>query len=321
MAKIPATIANLYLLLGPEAGEKANLINTLAATAQKTHGELDRYKFYPYDLEMTGLISLISTSSLFGGARFIVLANFEALKKPDLDNLTAALKKPQDDLYIILTSDGFKADKKLENLCPPANKRIFYELRAAERERFVESFFKKNNQVISREAIDRLLELIENQNELKVAMEALLSFYSGQDINEVMVDGLIVSSKEVSIFTLFERLALRDSSALEVLNNLALNSEGVGVQTLTGLTWQFRKLLNLKELAAGGTVSDETLRNLAIIGKKSGDLYRTALRKYSLTELKMVMVKLNEYDELLRSGLNPQLQRLALDSFVLPLVK
>jgi DNA polymerase-3 subunit delta len=313
--------ANLYILLGPETGNKNIFVETLLQKARKEHGEVERYKFYPYDADIGNIVSLIKTPSLFSACRFVIFANMDVFKKNETDLLMPALKTVSHDLYIIILSDLYKLDKRIEELCLPANKKIFWEMKENDREHWLRSFFRSSGHTITPDAVERLLELIENNlQDLKIAAESLAGFCPKErPISEEDIDRLIIHNKEENIFTLFSHLAQRNlEGAVESLNQIAFGSEGAGVSSVTGLIWQFRRLVALKEhTEAGRALNEEAFRSLAVIGKRSQQLYQQALRRYTLKELRTIMTQLTDCDELLRSGLNKELQHIALDNFLI----
>jgi DNA polymerase-3 subunit delta len=131
------------------------------------------------------------------------------------------------------------------------------------------------------EALDDLLEMVENNTEeLKRACEMLNFYFSeGAHIGSEDVDHILYHSKEESVFTLFDKIAARDlEGALDIYSKLRLAAQGEIVQLLGGLLWQIRKLLETALLLEAGINPDQAFRSLKIFGKKRQDLFLSGTR-------------------------------------------
>ena len=73
----------VFLLLGPEEGEKAEFINREPDKIRSLYPDFEDYVFFGGDEDGGGLSSALSQSSLFSSYRFVVLKHYENVKKTD----------------------------------------------------------------------------------------------------------------------------------------------------------------------------------------------------------------------------------------------
>lgn len=319
MAKEQIINRSIYILLGIEIGKKNLALETINTKLKKEFGELNIYKYYGHDFNIGELVSLIRTPSLFGGFRVVHFNSSESLKKADVDLLSETLKTASHDFAIIFLSDEYKIDKKLEDLCHLSQKQTFYEMNDNEKRGYIKKYFTDNDKKITEEAIERILELVDNNSqEMQTACGALAIFYNNSPIiNEDNVDELIIYSKEESVFTLFNKLCYKNlESSAEILVKIANSADGISAYSLITLTTQYRKLLSFKyDLKSYNT--EEAYRKNAIFGKKNQACFLEASKLYSIAELKQILVQITNIDTLMRSGLsNKQMQRIAIEKLI-----
>lgn len=319
------SIAHIYLLLGPEIGQKTEFINRLRREIHSVDPGVEQYKFYPYDSKMSEIIIILQTPGLFQAKRFVHLSNIEDFDSSQMDQLIRALSNLSEDVWVVMTSNltqTAKIHRKIESVVPEKNKHIFWEMFENRKHEWIQNFFQKENLRITTEALERLLSLVENNTqELGVACDALAGYFRQKDIiDEEDVNRFIVHSREETVYTLFSHIVRSDlSGACESLNTLALSTEGVGVQTLSRLLWQFRRLLRFKELTEGGMSPDTAARQTMILGRHQINLYQSAARKFSGEFLRNTLMRFSEYDALLRSNYPKNMQKIIIESFLVSL--
>lgn len=316
---------HIYLLLGPEVGQKTDFIRQLYKEISALEPNVEQYKFYPYDSQMSEIITIIQTPGLFQEKRFLHLANLEDFEATQLEQLIQTLSSVSPDVWVVMSSNQTqlaKIHKKIDQVVPAKNKRIFWEMFESRKHEWIQTFFQKEGIKISPEAIERLLSLVENNTqELGVACEALAGyFHDKMVINEEDVSLFIVHSREESVYTLFSYIIHADLNAVcESLTSLALSAEGVGVQTLTRLVWQFRKVMRLKELLEEGLSLEAAAKQQMILGKHQVELYKKAAHRFSLPRLREILIQFSQYDTLLRSNYPKNLQKTIVESFLVSL--
>ncbi|MGL4524184.1 MAG: DNA polymerase III subunit delta [Spirochaetia bacterium] len=316
---------NAHLLLGPEIGQKQEFVDALFLQAQKSDPAIERYKFYPYDAAIHEIINIIETPGLFQSARFLQIANIEDFKAVDMEKLLIAITHMSSSVWVVLFStqnQAPKIHKKLEHVIPAKNRRIFWEMFENRKHEWINEFFTKEGIKIAPDAIDKLLVLVENNTqELRVACEALAGFFENQAmITEENVSTFVIHSREESVYSLFFYILNTDLVAsCDCLLRLAMSPESIGVQTLTGLLWQFRKVLKLKELLEAGISIDLAAKQVMILGKHQIQLYHKATKKYSMDQLHIFLREFCVYDGLLRSNYPRDMQRILIENFILML--
>jgi len=296
---------NIHLLLGPENGEKKEFIKTLEKNIIKSSGEPEKFRFYPYDTEIGEIVSIMKNGSLFSSHKIVTINNCEDIKKKNsVEQLVEYCKSPSDDVTLILVSDGNKVDTKIEKAIPSAQKKIFWEMFENRKKDWVISFFRKKGLTIDYDAVELLLDMIENNTDsMKNDCEKLAFYFKeGARITEEDIENFLYHSREENVFTLFEKVCRRDlETSLDVLNSIVLAKETQPVQLLSGLLWQFKNLLNLSSLLSKNTNQSEALLKSNIRGKKNQKTYMEAVRNYKTRELEQIISLIEEYDHRLRT--------------------
>lgn len=311
----------LYLLLGPEEGEKDLFVQRLIGRIAKAIGQAPEiHRFYSFDSEVPEVLAALRNGALFSPYRVVLLRNVELLtKKKDLEQLTqyAAHPAPQSSLVMFSEEIG-RIDKRLEKLVPKENKVIFWELFENQKMGWILNFFKKRNIRINPQAAAFLLEMVENNTkELKDTCEKLSIFFGkGSEIRYADVEKILYHSKDENVFTLFDKIAGRDFDAsLEVLAKLLLSREADPVGLLAGLLHQVRRLKSLKLLIEKRYSSEEAFSRAKITGKRMQKVYSAGMQHYTLQELQAIVQLIARFDYRVRSlgsVLHPNLLQLFL---------
>ena len=297
----------VYLLLGPEAGKKSDFINDIIASQKdKNKGDPDIYRFYPYGLDTSEVVSILKNGSLFAKSKVVVLNRLEELKgKGILDPLIDYCKKPAQDAVLILLSDTVKdVPAAIKRLVPKENTVIFWEMFEGEKKGWVINFFQKAKIRIEPDAVDSLLELVENNTQvLKGECERLSQFFgAGAAITSDQIEDFLYHTKEENVFSLFSRMVLRDLPAtLEILTNILLSKEKNADSLLNGILWQTERLLLLKRLIERNYSADDAFKRVGITGKRNQRIYSTGLSNYGLEELERIIRLIYETQVRLRT--------------------
>lgn len=301
----------LYSFTGTESGEKADAINTLRAKHQKKYGEIENHVFYSSETPFADVISLLLNGSLFSPGRFVVFNNAEVLKKKEEVELLSQWAKTEDDTSVlVLCSDENSIDKKIENIVPKENRRVFWEMFQDKKEQWLRSYFMREGYKIESDAVDAILELVENNTaELKRECARFFAcFEKGHLITVDDVDQILSHNREESPFTLFDALATnaapstRLENALEILQKIRLSKDSNAVSLIAGLTFCFRRLLVWQKLKENGAVSQFDLKIKGFASKKAQDQYSRASRIWNIDDTNRILALLASSDISLRSG-------------------
>jgi DNA polymerase-3 subunit delta len=321
----------LFLLLGPEEGEKEAFIKRLIDRIAKEIGEPPEiYRFYAFEHALAEVLSVLRNGSLFARHRIVLLRGVEEIRrKAEIEMLAEYCVRPAPDTTLVLVSEEVgRIDDRLKKLVPRDSQQIFWELFDNQKVGWIVGFFRQRGMEIDSEAAGFLLEMVENNTKsLRDICEKLALYLGGavklaegqrpasriglQDIEE-----LLYHSKEENVFTLFERMSLRDFAAsLEVLDKILLARETDAVQLLGGLLLQYRKLMALKLLTDQRYSLSEAFVRIGIRGKRNQKLYADAARRYSLPELRSIVRLVAVFDRRVRE-LKSSLHACVLQLFV-----
>ena len=310
----------VYILLGPENGEKDEFLSRLQkAILKKTGEQPEEHRFYPYKLECPNLVAILRNNALFSKHRIVILNEaHEIKKKSDIDILTGYLKHPVDDATLILISDEYRIDRRLSGAVPKGNIKIFWELFENRKQAWIFDYFKKAGFSVEKEAVTLLLELVDNDTrDLKRECDRLILFLEGSEIITAdKVEELVYHSKAESVFTLFDQIAGGNfKGSLEVLQSLRLSGAGDPGQILASLTWQFRRLLSVRRLVDRRYGYEDALKQVNIRGKKNGRIYTEACGRYTSADLENILGLVAFHEADFRSGL-ADLQNFGLELFL-----
>lgn len=310
----------VYLLAGPEAGKRAAFIDEIkAAVLAADGGAAEEHRFYASDVGVNDLLSLLRNGSLFSSRRLVEYRGAEFVKtKDELKALAEYLAAPAQDAVLILVTESFYAEKVLEDAVGKARKRTFYELFDNEKPRWVESRMRERGLSIDSEAVETLLELIENDTaDLEAACARLaLLFPEGSRLTSDDIEAALARNRQEDAFSLFARMVEDEVAwALETLDAVLADRSGGAVQVISALTWSFRRLLKLHALLDGGEGFDTACLKLGIRAKSLQALHRQAVKRYPRPACERIIGLAADFDGHARS-MGSVLERPLLQLFV-----
>ncbi|MDR3171654.1 MAG: DNA polymerase III subunit delta [Treponema sp.] len=330
------TKGSCFLFLGPEIGEKQDAINEIrqrlrreGAAPAKTKGRakagaveaevsLEETSFYAGETPVQELVSVLRNGSLFSDTRLIFIKNAELLKKKEeVELLASYMADPQADTTLILISEATSLAKGLETPVPAGAKRVFWELFENRKQEWVASFFRRAGCRIGEDAIETLLELVENNTDaLRQACSRLMLFLGkGAVLTGADVEQWLSHTREESAFTLFSRIAAGDlAKSLESLHTLLMAKESP-VTIMAGLTWCFRKLRDYLFLVESGNPGDTDFKKIGLTSVKARKDYEAASRRYNSATVNVCLSLTAQYDILIRSN-GPSLETILMDLYL-----
>jgi len=313
----------VYLLLGPERGEKARFVQRITNNIEKRDGEPPEvHRAYAFEAQIPDVLVLLRNGCLFSRHTAVILNDAEQIKsKDDLALLAEYIARPAAESTLILVSDSANigsVSRKIQDAVPKGGRKIFWEMFEDRKLGWIRSYFDKRRIHISAESAAFLLEMIENNTlELEKECERLALFF-GPD-TELGIDTIsqyIYHGREENVFTLFERLAARDfPAAQEILSKILLSKESDSTALMGGLLWQARKLIDLKRLLLENYSPEEAFSRIDIKGKRRRAVYMKAHEAYTLGEVRSFIPLIAEFEMRLRScraDLHPVLLQLFL---------
>jgi DNA polymerase-3 subunit delta len=289
--------APVHLFLGPEEGEKMAAVSEIRAALQQVHGDgLEEHSFYAFETPADQVVSLLRNGSLFGSGSLVRYRAVEHLKRKDeIAPLAAYAAAPAEGAVLILESPEVSVAKGLEQVSGSRNKKIFWEMFDDQKHGWLLGYFRRHKVEIETEAVDLMLELVQN-NTLDLRQEAdRLIAYVGQRITAEDVDQYIYHAREESVFSLFDAIMSEDlDHALDVAGKLLAGSEAI--QIVIGLSWQLDRLFHLQELRRAGIpdrgLFDALTRSTGqrITSKRAQKNLTEAMRRYSPEECSAIKV-------------------------------
>jgi DNA polymerase-3 subunit delta len=295
-----------YIFLGPELGKKQDAINDIRKKiADHAGAPAEETVFYAGETPVSRIASTIQNHSLFAEMRLFLVKNADQIKKKDeVDLIASCMKELEADTALILVSEETKLAAGLDNAVPKENRKIFYELFESEKSEWVRSFFRREGFNIGPDAVETILEMVENNTDaLRRECSRLLVFLSkDRPVESGDVEKWLSHSREESAFTLFSRIAAGDlSRAVESLHTLLAAKESPQ-SILAGLAWCFRKLRDYLALLETGEANSFELKKIGLAAPKARDDYAAAARRYSAAGADASLALTAEYDILLRSS-------------------
>ncbi|NNM68141.1 MAG: DNA polymerase III subunit delta [Spirochaetales bacterium] len=295
--------SRIWLLLGPETGQKQTFIQELKKDLAKEFGqEPEVHRHYAFEVNFSDVLSLALNGDLFCPHKLILVGNAEELKKADAEKLKEFLEQPNPPSTLVLLSEETRQEA-LGKVIPKDQVKVFWEMFEGQKKGWVIHHFQELNLTLTPDAADFFLEMVDNNTEqIRLEAQKLRAFFErGWTITLNELEAFLVHSKEENVFTLFERIADGNfAKALEILKKIlsAKDTEGIGL--LSGLVWQFKTLLNFQVKILERQGVDEAFLALNIRAKKAQGSYLAASRKYSLHDVQNILVLISEFDLRLR---------------------
>jgi DNA polymerase-3 subunit delta len=300
---MPAGFCRIFL--GPELGKKQDALNDLRRTLFRGTNPPEETSFYAGETGVFEMVDALRNGALFAESRLFLIKNAELVKKKEeIELLASYMAAPREDTGLILLSESTSLAKGLENGVSRECRKVFYELFENQKTEWVADFFRREGFSIGPEAVETILELVENNTEaLKRDCSRLILFLDrAKTIGPEDVEKWLSHTREESSFTLFSRIAAGDfSRALESLHTLLAAKEAFPL-IFGGLVSCFRKLRDYLFLAASGNLGDFELRKIGISFPKARDDYAKAAYRYDLAGAETCINLTAEYDILLRSS-------------------
>jgi DNA polymerase-3 subunit delta len=296
-------VSQSYLFLGPELGRKEDAVAEIRKKMTRNGILPEETSFYAGETPVSDITAVLLNGSLFAEDRLILIKNAEQIKKNDADLVAAALSSLPAGTAVLFLSGETRLAKALEDAVPKSNKQVFWELFENEKTEWVRSFFRREGFRIEDDAVDAILEMVENNTGALGRECSRLMLFLGKEtvISASLAEEWLSHSREESAFTLFSRIAAGDlSRSLESLRTLLGAKETVPA-IFAGLAWSFRKLRDYLALTESGGVNDFELRRAGFASPKARADYAAAAKRYDQAAADTCLSLTAEYEILARS--------------------
>jgi DNA polymerase-3 subunit delta len=312
-----------YLFAGPEIGEKADETARIRSALREKYGaSLEETTFYALETQMGEMAGIMLNGSLFAAARLFIIKNAEAVKKKeDVKMLSSVLENLDGGTTAILLSDENGIDRTLEKAAG-GNKKIFWEMFESRKREWLHNFFRREGFTITGEAVDTILEMVENNTDaLRSQCRNLFLFCDKtRPVTAADVERLLSHTRSESTFTLFSAIASGNTEqSLEILHAL-LDAKESSVSIFAGLLWCWHKLRDYKALLESGPANDFELKKMGLSSPKVRQDYINAARRYGMDEVNRCITLTAETDMRIRMN-GAVLERLALEWYVYKVAK
>ena len=251
MASRSAQPVPIYLFLGPEEGEKgAAIAEQRSALQSRTGGELEEFNLYAFDTTPADLVGILLNGSLFGSGTFVRYKAVEQLRrKEEIAPLLKYAASPNETAVLILESSEIRVHDDLVKAAGPAGRRIFWEMFEDQKQAWLGGYFRRHRVAIEPEALELLLELVENNTlDLRHEADKLIAF-GGERVNMEDVERFVYHAREENVFTLFDAIVESDlEHALDIASTLLVQQDPV--RLVGGIARQIDRILlfqNLRE--------------------------------------------------------------------------
>ncbi len=298
----------VYVLYGPESGERIKAIAAIRDQLASIHGDgLEEVKYYGGEDSPGKIISALSNGALFASHSLAVVVNAEAItKKSDIKQFADYLARRNPAVTLVFTSEESRLEKSLVNLAEEKARKIFWELFENQKEGWVVSYLRKRDAIITPEALELFLSLVENNTqEMGQELEKILLLApEGQErftIGEDLVENYIYHSKEETVYSLFAAYARRDfTAALEILQKLRGAKSGEETGILIRMGFQLRQLASLSAIRDQRPVQNSDYVKLKIFGKINQRRYAELLPVLDSAAIRGHLASCGEFEMELR---------------------
>lgn len=300
-----------YLLLGPETGEKELKLKEIRNNLRKQVGsELEMHRFYPFETENGEIFAALNNNSLFSEHRLVILSQAELMNASLSGAIADYLSHPTDTATLVIISAENSIAPKIMKAVPKENTKIFYELFDNQKADWVRTYFRRFGLSITSDGVDLLLELVENNTqELRTICSQLTLFWQTGEktrpITEEDIQTYIHHSREEDAFTLFPAIAKGElKQSLDMVHViLGSGDSSAGILLVSGLLWQFRRLLSIQEQRGKGASEYEAFNGAKVLGKASAirnprdkTTYHDAVANYDLDQCRAIITVIADTD-------------------------
>lgn len=295
----------VYLFTGPELGEKQDAIDAIKSTLKKKFNDTEEYLFYATETPVSEYLSLLEGGSFFASATCVLVKAAEVIKNKNEIALIANFSKVKSDTNIlILVSDEIKIDTTLDKSITASNKKVFWEMFESKKAPYVTGLFTKNGYKITSDAVNQILDMIEN-NTLMLRNECAKFFVLFDKSHEITADdvsNVIANTKEETAFSMFAVLTCGDSPSqklekvLLILQKLRLSKDNSSFLIIAALTSCFRKVALWLSLKSQNKLDDLSLKVNGFSSKKQKDQYTAAAAIWNKSQVDSILALLSNTD-------------------------
>lgn len=301
----------VWLFMGPEIGERNKAVDDIKKMLSAKYEDIEIHSMYSADTDIGSVVSLLQNISLFSPAKLIILKSAELIKKKeDAELITNWIKTVSNTntepySFLVLVSDETSILKKISDAVPKNNQKIFWEMFENKKQDWIKNFFRKEGFGIEDEAVNKILELVENNTDtLKTSCSHIVLFLEkGTTILSEDIETLFAHTKEETPFSLFDALTHNDfETSIAITQKLMLSKNSSPIQIIAGLSYCFRRLSDWHKIHEGNSYLDDfELKRYGFLGKTAIAQYGRAAKLWNTVSCSAIISLLCETDLKLRS--------------------
>lgn len=304
-------ILPVYFFPGPEVGKKRDRIAVIKQSLNGLDGEdPELHRFYPYDTEISEIVSLLQNGSLFSSRRLVIVADANALKAADIKIFKEYIASPSPEAILIFTTDEGPGSRdyprSLADALPKNAVEVFWEMFDRDKRGWVMRFLREKGLRADDGAIDLLLDVTEGTTDaLREACDLLaFSVKTDQVITEDDIDKVLEHGREETVYSLFDRFCKRDlGGVLEAYRKMIHSDPGAVDRVLSMLADPMVRLKEFTALVSRGLDPDNAARELKLRGgKRAIRAYSDGARRFNEKELASAVLRLIDLEAWLRTA-------------------
>jgi len=298
-----------YLLLGPEKGLKEDFIKKIKSEL----GDYEVSKFYAFEDYEEEMFAQLLSEDLFAPHKLVILDEAQEIKTKDKAKAVAKyIQNPSESATFLVLSTELYIHADIMAAVPNQKDNIlkFYELFENRKTEWLQNYFSRNGFSIEASACSAIVEKVDNniQEFESVCSQMVVYFQTVAGKNTVTysdVEDFLTHTRQETDFTLFSYIATgKLDSALECLQTL-LHTNDASVLTAvvaSRLANYFRRVYSILANIEKGLSIDDSLKtkyfatDRPVTMPKDKEIYKAACRRYSLTDVRRILVTLAEYD-------------------------
>lgn len=315
-----------YLFLGLEKGKKQQQIDQIISNLEKKNSQkVELHKIYPFDENINATLDVARNGSLFSSDIVLIVNQIEEFGTKAAKEFSSFIKEKNSGTTIIFLSDensSYKIDPSIVKCIPKENLQIFWEMFESNKKGWLKDFFAKENISITGEAIDYILEMLENNTaDFRATCEQIvLAHPKGQTLTPDILEEYLYHSKEENVFSLFEKVVERDfQSAVDVLHKIAFSDSSSWPQILGGILYQLKSLLSWAHLYQQNYSFEEIATQLNVKTKRAKSQMQLGCNNYSVNQINDMIILTTRIDSLVRES-KTDVQQLIMDLYLYYLV-
>ena len=299
-------IANIYLFLGEEEGEKDRFISLIGDAYFGKKTPIDQRplsRFYMQSGDAVSAAAFALSSSMFDPKKICIVADIEkAALKQDQLMIGEMIRDLPDSTLLIMISQENTAPKfitdELMSLIQPV---VFWRMFENELQNHITLAFKEKGRIIDFNAARRILSLTgRDLRKVNAAIDRILTGTDEAAVTEKSVITLIADEKEISIFELIDAVFKRRKDSLLLLCKV-IDEGAAELQVIALLEREAKRIELYHELRTHGLTHDDAIGDLHISPKGMDD-FTAYLKAFPASELKKFMVLLSKADYAAKSS-------------------